>query len=241
MRWLLLSSLIWTSVDANRHPHSCLSIASHRVVSGHRNGRPIMAMATPLSLLKPAAKLYCKSLSSAPILTNCLTASVLSVASDSIAQSVERSRRSSIAPQKHDISRSFWMFAWGFTISGLLIHYWFVFLNSLFPVSGLTLNGAMKKVAVNQLVMSPLLNSLFFTFTTYTRKDVGATRRSTYLRQKFAQDLLPTIRRSCAYWGTIQFVNFLFVPPQFTILYTNIGFLMWTIYISLIGFSQVKE
>ena len=124
------------------------------------------AMVSPLAALRPVVSLYCTALAKNPIATNCATAAALSVASDAIAQSVER-RGSTDPTQKHDTFRSLWMALWGFIMSGLMIHYWFIFLNGLFPVEGLTLVGALKKVMVNQLVMSPGLNGLFFTFTTF--------------------------------------------------------------------------
>jgi len=132
------------------------------------------------------------------------------------------------------------MALWGWLISGLLIHYWFVFLNGLFPAKGLTLVGALKKVGVNQVVMSPGLNSLFFAFTTYTRGDVDGGQKLAFLKRKLAADLVPTIKRSCAYWGTIQLVNFLLIPPRFGVLYTNVGFLLWTTYISLVGYKKIE-
>ena len=210
-----------------------------------------IAMVSPLSILKPVAASYCQSLATAPLLTNCLTASALSVTSDAIAQRVER-QKSTPPPAarkwspgafvaRHDFSRSVWMSAWGFTISGLLVHYWFIFLNGLFPVAGLTLAGALKKVTVNQIVMSPLLNAMFFAFTTYTRGDVAGGSRRAFLRRKLDQDLVPTMKRSCVYWGSVQLVNFLYVPQRFTLLYTNIGFLIWTVYVSLVGYRQVKS
>jgi len=197
-----------------------------------------LAMVSPLAALRPVVSLYCNALAKNPIATNCATAAALSVASDAIAQSVER-RGSTDSTQKHDTVRSLWMALWGFIMSGLMIHYWFIFLNGLFPVEGLTLVGALKKVMVNQLVMSPGLNGLFFTFTTYTRGDVAGGDKKAFLKRKLATDLLPTIKRSCVYWGTVQLVNFLFVPTTFSVLYTNVGFLIWTTYISLVGYRKV--
>ena len=196
------------------------------------------AMVSPLAALRPVVSLYCAALNKNPIATNCATAAALSVASDAIAQSVER-RGSTDSTKKHDTSRSLWMALWGFIMSGLMIHYWFIFLNGLFPVEGLTLVGALKKVMVNQLVMSPGLNGLFFTFATYTRGDVVGGDKKAFLGRKLATDLLPTIKRSCVYWGTVQLVNFLFVPTTFSVLYTNFGFLIWTTYISLVGYRKV--
>lgn len=203
----------------------------------------LIAMASPLSVLRPASSFYCDALIRHPIVTNCATAAALSVASDTVAQGLERSggRTPGTAAGRHDTSRSAWMAVWGYTVPGLMVHYWFVFLNGLFPVAGLTLAGALRKVAVNQVVMSPLMNALFFAFATFTRGDVDSGGRGALIRRKLATDLVPTMMRSCAYWGTVQLVNFLYVPPRFAVLFTNVGFLLWTTYISLVGFRKVAK
>lgn len=210
---------------------------------------PRMAMVSSQVLLNPL-QYYNGLLTSQPLLTNCLTAATLAVVSDSVAQSFTRQPAkpaSLTAPAvleatKHDYTRSAWMALWGLTVSGLMCSAWFAWLNSVFPANDLSLGGAFRKVCLNQLVMSPTLNTLFFTFTTFTRPDrsqVGVSRLD-LLRAKLAKDLIPTIKKSTVYWGSIQMVNFVCIPPKYTMLYTNVGFLIWTIYISLVGFRAVK-
>lgn len=203
-----------------------------------RRGRA-MAMITPFQH-------YHEALTSYPLMTNCVTAATLSVVSDCVAQTVSRKKPAhtgvaTLPPNPHSWQRSSWMAVWGFVISGLLCNTWFRWLNRIFPPEGLTLRGAAKKVLVNQIIMSPTLNALFFTFTTFTRSDVSEKQsRSDILRDRLSQDLIPTIKKSCLYWGSIQFINFLYVPTMFTLLYTNAGFLLWTIYLSLVGFKSLK-
>jgi len=205
-------------------------------------------MVSPLGVVSPLVRMYCESLTKAPLVTNCVTAATLSVCSDAIAQkmevmsaSKEKTVSTGVNVFPYDVSRGLWMSGWGFVISGLFVHFWFMFLNSLFPVEGLTLVGALKKVFVNQFFMSPGLNSLFFCYTTFTRNDVPKETRMSFLRKKLAKDLVPTMKRSCAYWGTIQMVNFLYIPQKFSLLYTNVGFLIWTVYISLVGYRSVTS
>jgi len=128
-----------------------------------------IAMVSPLGVVSPLVRMYCESLTKAPLVTNCVTAATLSVCSDAIAQKMEVTSASKeqtfstgVNVFPYDVSRGLWMSGWGFVISGLFVHFWFMFLNSLFPVEGLTLVGALKKVFVNQFFMSPGLNSLFF-------------------------------------------------------------------------------
>lgn len=239
--------LLGTAVVTN--PHG--SVMQRRAIAhGHRRCAPRLAMVPGPLLLSPL-HYYNGLLSTQPLLTNCLTAATLAVVSDSVAQSVARqparaaaaltAPAAQLAPT-HDFSRSAWMALWGFMVSGLVCSAWFAWLNSVFPVQGLTFGGALRKVCVNQAVMSPALNILFFTFTTFTRPDrtqVGVSRRA-LLHAKLAKDLVPTMKKSTVYWGSIQLVNFLCVPTMYTMLYTNVGFLIWTFYISLVGFRAVK-
>jgi len=111
--------------------------------------------------------------------------------------------------------------------------------------------------------MSPFLNALFFTYvimtrnttasttTTNTKKDYSGfkkhnTKMNTntntklqLIKKKLSQDLLPTIYRSCVYWITLNLINFRFVKSNEQVFVTNLGFLVWTVYLSYIGFKKV--
>ena len=126
------------------------------------------------SLKQPAANLlssYVKLLSTKPMVTNVVTASALAVLSDSISQKAEKLQvqtksgtNESPPPQQHSWYRSLCMAIYGATVYGYLIIYWFKLLNFLVPQEGITRAKVVLKVCINQLVMSPLLNSLFFTW-----------------------------------------------------------------------------
>jgi protein Mpv17 len=204
-------------------------------------GRRSKLQASPLNC---AIKLYKFQLNARPLLTNCVTAASLSVLSDSVAQTIERKINESVNDDRnlnHSIRRSLWMALWGFTVSGLMCSYWLTWLASIFPAEGMGIGRALMKVSVNQVVMSPSLNVLFFSYTTYTRRDVSSVMpRAEFLKMKIKQDLVPTIKRSCLYWGSLQFLNFMYIPAQYTLLYTNVCFLLWTVYLSLVGFGKIR-
>jgi Mpv17 / PMP22 family len=217
----------------------------------------------------PAAKLilskltaeYVKSLQTRPFVTNIATASSLSVLSDSISQHFERSKAadgsstgvvdsgkqsgSATVSRKpgHSFYRSLCMSIYGAVVYGWLIIYWFKFLNWLVPVEGMTMLKALKKVFINQLVMSPLLNSLFFTYVIFTRDLVSPIKdKIATWKLKMQRDLVPTMARSCVYWGIAQFINFYYISvlygKEFQLLYTNTAFVLWTTYVSYIGYRR---
>ena len=55
------------------------------------------------------------------------------------------------------------------------------------------------------------------------------------LVDKWANDLLPTVVRSCMFWSVVQTLNFKLLPPKYGVLCTNAAFVVWTTYLSLVG------
>lgn len=212
--------------------------------------------------------------------TNIITASLLTVTSDAITQSIERfgmskslvekfpSSSSSLSSkstsrlisteQKHDYYRSFTMLLYGGAVFGAFVTYWFKFLSWLVPVTDFA--SVVRKVLVNQVFMSPFLNALFFTYVILTRNTTSTststsgttkkydkinnnksnTNKIQLIKKKLATDLLPTIYRSCVFWITLNLINFRFVKANEQVLVTNLGFLIWTIYLSYIGFKKIE-
>lgn len=195
---------------------------------------------------------YIRSLNKAPLITNMLTASTLAVCSDCISQNIELSNKNNsikltnnLDNQKEQIRfsfyRSFCMSLYGAFILGWFVTIWFKFLNHLIPREGITLNKVILKVFINQILMSPFLNSLFFGYVILTRDFNNNLQQKFILyKKKLSVDLLPTIARSCVYWSIVHLYNFLKLPDKYQLLYTNAAFLLWTIYISLIGYRVVK-
>ena len=50
-----------------------------------------------------------------------------------------------------------------------------------------------------------------------------------------ARDLLPTIARSCTFWGVVQSVNFRFVPLRLQVLFSSSAYLVWQTYVSWVA------
>jgi hypothetical protein len=139
------------------------------------------------------------------------------------------------------------MSLYGAVIYGVLVIYWFRWLNGVVPQEGITPLLAVKKVIINQAVMSPLLNSLFFTWVSYTR-DLSSSwnfaDRTQQLKKKLSQDLIPTIKKSWGYWGVAQFCNFWWISrlwgKEYQLLYVNLSFVLWTSYIAYVGYRKVQ-
>ena len=180
---------------------------------------------------------YKECLSSHPLPTNMLTASILSVCSDSASQAIERKGNEN-KRLRHSYYRSATMAIYGSIISGAFVSAWFEILNGLFPPP-MTLSRVIQKVAVNQIFMSPVLNGMFFTWVVLTR-DLSSTlqEKASIVRAKLGRDLMPTIKRSCVFWSTLNLLNFFIIPIKYQLLYTNLAFLIWTTYISIVGYRK---
>jgi len=191
---------------------------------------------------------YRSALAARPLITNMLTASALSVLSDSVAQQMESN---STPPQQHpsrthDWQRALAMATFGAFVYGAFVQYWFRFLNSFAALRVVPGDwpAVCRRVAVNQACMSPFLNSLFFAWVVFTRNDpLGGQRSLTdkvaTLKRKLAQDLLPTIKRSMMYWTTFNLGNFGLTPFENQVVVTNLGFVAWTVYLSIVGYRRV--
>ena len=201
-----------------------------------------LAMVGMPALVGEAAAVYKRCLLSSPVATNCITSSALSVLSDGLAQRLERMGTAKkgagddVAKLKHKWDRSAWIALWGFCVSGYVVSCWFRVLNSLFPVGQPSL--ALPKVLVNQIVMSPSMTLMFFTFVTFTRGDASGESRVELLKRKIRRDLVATMSQSAIFWGVVQFINFLVIPASFQQLYTSVGFVIWTTYVAIVGYRK---
>lgn len=189
------------------------------------------------ALLSPMA-LYKQALVSKPLLTNMVTAGSLSVLSDSFTQKAENAGKDS---QSFDSYRSSTMFVYGMFVSGWFVSKWFAILNRWIPTGASSpLPRVLAKVAVNQICMSPILNSMFFIWIGITRGGFSTTfhQKAGLIREKITNDLVPTMARSCGFWGVFNIANFSVVPPRYQLLFTNLGFVLWFAYLSFVGYRD---
>jgi len=201
----------------------------------------------PIVVIKDA---YLTSLNSNPMFTNIATASILAVFSDSISQNIEiKAKKSAISDAdtknyespKFSLYRSFCMSIYGAGVLGWFVSIWFKFLNSIIPRENINLSKALVKIAINQALMSPILNSFFFGYVIFTRDFIHTVpEKISLFKKKIQKDLIPTIIRSTVYWTIAHLYNFLILNPKYQLLYTNSAFVIWTIYLSIVGYRIVK-
>lgn len=188
--------------------------------------------------------MYANALKTRPLRTNVATSGLITVASDTIAQYVDRQsaeRKGSACDDVFlDMQRSLSMLCWGTVVSGCALFYWFRFLDRLFPPERNTIMRVLAKVGVNQAGLAFPLNGAFFGVATARAHDLTkpCDRRAWLAdwERKVRDDLPITVVQSTSFWGPVQALNFVLVPQYARALYVNVAFFTWTTYLSYIGF-----
>ena len=176
---------------------------------------------------------YTSILQSHPIRTTTATASCITVAGDAIAQKIEASQEHCIA--SWDTARTAQMFAWGGVWMGAPQLAWFRWLHSL-PF------GLVPKLAIQLAVMPPATVTLFFGYTEAGKSIQGKapweTWRSRY-SLRMHKEAPTTVAYATMFWAPVQAFNFWRVPLQFRPLYLNCMMVVWTTYLSIVGFKRL--
>jgi hypothetical protein len=190
--------------------------------------------AAALHPLIVCAKIYAEALSAAPVFTNCATAGVLTFLADAIAQGFGPNNGKRV----YDWPRAGWSFVWGICFGGLFLGWWLSFLAMLFPLAATSTPQLIAKVCVNQLLLAPGSSGGFFAFAIWVREPpvllMDRAKRA-MLAAKLRADLVPTMVRSCAYWFVVWSFTFIVVPIELQLAFSNLAFLAWMVYVSLVG------
>ena len=150
-----------------------------------------------------------------PILFQSVSAGILSMTGDFIAQTIEGER---------DLKRSTRFFIFGSTFVGPALAIWYKTLNKL-PIKG-TL-GVVSKVALDQFVWSPIGIAFFFGMQDALQ---GISVDSSYQKLKLVYwDVLKT---NWTIWPAIQFINFYMVPVNYQSVVVNTVAIGWNAYLS---------
>lgn len=104
------------------------------------------------------------------------------------------------------------------------LHYWYGFLGRAIP--GKALSTVVKRVAVDQLVFSPVFLMSFLS--TIMLVDGQAAK----IVPKLQADYVQTLVGNWGYWIPAQLINFRFVPSMYQVLCSNGFGFVWNIYLS---------
>lgn len=136
---------------------------------------------------------------------------------------------SKFLPPPFDFERLTRFMGYGFMMAPLQFK-WFQFLSRSFPMDAKSgsLGPALKRVAFDQLIFSPVGIALFFTAMTVAE---GGGRRA--VSHKLRDMYIPTLKANYIVWPAVQIINFRLMPIQFQLPFVSTVGIAWTAYLSL--------
>ena len=176
---------------------------------------------------------YQAALDEKPLETKVVTSVVSSIASDVIKQTIEHGG----AFGALDPSRTVALAAFGAIVGAPLCHVWFPILDSLFPLEGDDFSRGQqtaKRVATDQLFMTPIFMSLFLAFMSVWENGSAA-----HVAERIVQDLPKLLPLNWLVWCPVHAVTFSVVPEGFRVLWISVINLFWGTVLST--FTQVQS
>ncbi|KAG1691444.1 hypothetical protein DVH05_026934 [Phytophthora capsici] len=160
---------------------------------------------------------YDRWLRESPLLTKGVTSAVLFGLGDRIAQRTENSETG-----WHRTAR---MMLWGGLAFAPIGHAWYNLLEKVVRGKGTAV--IVKKIAADQLIFSPPLSLVFFTYAGVSDgKPVRETVASAVTK------LPPTLAVNWTVWPLVHVCTFGFVPLQYRILFINVVNIGWSAFLS---------
>ena len=163
-----------------------------------------------------------------PLLSNVISATIISQVGDIIAQSVE-------TRDQYDLRRSLRVSLWGAISSGPV----FIWLRQLDRFVGprTTLLSSFKKVAIHQAVASPLFTSLFYGYVCAwesKRDECVIEKWKTKLRKEFISTQIAAL----ALWFPANMLAFTYLPLRYRLPFQFALGPVWIGYLSFIGHKK---
>ncbi|KAK3425580.1 hypothetical protein EUGRSUZ_F02265 [Eucalyptus grandis] len=163
---------------------------------------------------------YLGSLEARPLVTKCVTSSLIYAAADLTSQMITLPPSSSL-----DLIRTLRMTAYGLVILGPSQHTWFNTVSRVLPKRDMV--TTMKKIFMGQAIYGPCVTTVFFSYNAGIQGEtfgdiVGRLRR----------DLLPTMRNGILFWPICDFFTFKFIPVHLQPLANSSCAYVWSIYLT---------
>uniref|UniRef100_A0A7S2XVN5 Peroxisomal membrane protein 2 n=1 Tax=Fibrocapsa japonica TaxID=94617 RepID=A0A7S2XVN5_9STRA len=186
---------------------------------------------------------YLAALESQPLITKSITAAAILPAADFSAQLLEKQKETdekSIDSKESDGIDAARVLR--FSIFGLLLqapwnHFYYLYLDSAIPPTedAFTTTTAVK-VFIDQFVQAPVFTVLIF-----VALGLLEGKALSSIRTQLKDDYWSTLQANWKLWVPAATFNLAFCPPQLRVLFTNLVFFFWSIFISLVVNKEKTE
>ncbi|KAI0203531.1 hypothetical protein F4808DRAFT_457804 [Astrocystis sublimbata] len=167
-------------------------------------------------------RLYQRSLTTRPLLTQSLTTAVLFAVGDITAQQVVEKK----GWQKHELARTGRMFAYGGAVFGPAATTWFKILSQKVVLRNKNAE-ILARVACDQLIFAPTFIGIFLS--TMAVLEGGSPK------EKLDKSYWPALSTNWMVWPFVQMANFKFVPLHHRVLAVNVVSIGWNCYLSMVN------
>lgn len=166
------------------------------------------------------------------IVTNTVSCGFLLGTADILRQSMERRQQPT---KRWDTARTAHMFITGCSM-GPLLHYWYFWIDKIAPgKDSKNIRTVIKKVVIDQ-VFAPCFGCWYF-MEMGLLQGHSVTESWNEFRRKFWDYYLAEL----SLWPAAQLINFLFLHPEYRVLFVNVVTLGWNVYLSYLKHRNEEE
>lgn len=166
---------------------------------------------------------YNEALVVQPLLTKSLTACVLLSGADCAAQLIEKQPGEGI-----DLPRVLRFAVFGLVLQAPWNHFYYLLLDGAIPPTADPVSATnIAKVGIDQFLQAPVFTAIIFIF-------LGALegQDKQAIERKLNVDWWPTMKANWRLWIPASAINIGLVPPTLRVLFINVVFFFWAIYLS---------
>ncbi|KAL7486512.1 hypothetical protein ACHAW6_012125 [Cyclotella cf. meneghiniana] len=177
---------------------------------------------------------YLTALETNPLLVKSVTAGVILGAADLAGQSIQRATAESeegaaASSSGVDIARFLRFAFFGFILQAPWNHYYYLLLDGALPPTEDPFTATTGiKVVIDQFVQAPIFTVIIFGF-------LGILEGKTLdeIKKQLDEDYVDTMLANWKLWVPATVVNIAFCPPILRVLFLNVVFFFWSIFLSL--------
>lgn len=193
----------------------------------HGARKEIFNLAPDANLLSDAWTAYNAALEASPLATKSITAGTILGAADLAGQTIENNIKE--VDTKIDVGRFVRFAIFGFVLQAPWNHFYYQILDGALPPTEDPLTATTGvKVVIDQFVQAPIFTGLIFLFLgTLEGKSLDE------VKSQLDENYSDTMIANWKLWVPATMVNLAFCPPVLRVLFLNIVFFFWSIFLSL--------